>query len=104
MLHFDQINNRKEKSAINAAISLLSDIANFYKKNDNSTSNLIINLVFITQKLSENIFDWYINEFNALNSDYKIIKFNIRIKAVKLIKNCFQKKILFKLNILIFSI
>ena len=36
-----------------------SDITTFYRKNDNSISNSVIDLAFITQKLSENISDWY---------------------------------------------
>ena len=64
-----------------------SDIAIFYRKNDNSTSSSIIDLAFATQKLSEDISDWYINESNASDSDHEIIRFNIKTKAAKLIEN-----------------
>ena len=68
-----------------------SDTATFYRKNDNSTSNSVIDLAFTTQKLSEDISDWYIDESNASDSDHEIIRFNIRTKAVKLVENliCF---------------
>ena len=64
-----------------------SDIATFYRKNDNATSSLIIDLVLIIQKLSENISDWYIDESNASDSDHEIIRFNIRTKAAELVEN-----------------
>ena len=64
-----------------------SDIAIFYRKNDNSITSSIIDLAFATQKLSENISDWYIDEFNASDSDHEIIRFNIRTKATKLVEN-----------------
>ncbi len=64
-----------------------SDTATFYRKNDNSTSSSVIDLAFTTQKLSENISDWYINEFNTSDSDHEIIRFNIRTKAAELVKN-----------------
>ena len=64
-----------------------SDITTFYRKNDNSTNNSIIDLIFTTQKLSENISDWYIDESNASGSDHEIIRFNIRTKAAELVEN-----------------
>ena len=44
-------------------------------------------MLFATQKLYSLIFDWHIDENNALDSDYEIIKFNIRTKAIKLVEN-----------------
>ena len=64
-----------------------SDIATFYRKNDNSTSSSVIDLAFTTQKLSEDISDWYIDESNASDSDHEIIRFNIRTKAAELVEN-----------------
>ena len=63
------------------------DTATFYRKNDNSTSSSVIDLAFTTQKLSEDISDWYIDESNASGSDHEIIRFNIRTKAAKLVEN-----------------
>ena len=51
MLHFDQINNRKEKSAINAAISLLSDIE------INKHENKLISVLFFDIKNVYNHFN-----------------------------------------------
>jgi len=64
-----------------------SDIITFYRKNDNLISSLVIDLAFTTQKLSEDISDWYINESNTSDSDHEIIRFNIRTKAAKLVEN-----------------
>ena len=96
-----------------------SDIIIFYRKNDNLTNSLVINLAFTTQKLSEDIFDWYINESNASDFDHEIIRFNIRTKVAKLVKNSicsqffnlkkadwklFFKKFFYKQNTLTFLI
>ena len=64
-----------------------SDIITFYRKNDNLISSLVIDLAFTTQKLSEDISDWYINESNTSDSDHEIIRFNIRTKTAELVEN-----------------